>query len=62
MFHRIAIKISKIIFATFILTLVGYVVAVFAMSILTGYIDTTGFDTFSEQFEAMIETIESWIS
>ncbi len=62
MFHRIAINISKFLFSTFIVTLVGYVVAIFAMAVLTDYIDTTGFDTFSEQFEAMIEMVESWIS
>ncbi len=62
MFHRITINISKFLFSSFVVTLVGYFFAIFAMTVLTDYIDTTGFDTFSEQFEALIEMFESWIS
>ncbi len=61
MFHKFIIGISKFIFALFVTTLVGYSVAIFAMTFLTDYIDTAGIDTFSEQLDALIQWIFSFI-
>ncbi len=61
MFHKTIIGISKFLFALFVTTLVGYIVAVFAMSYLTDYIDATGMETFTEQLDALVDWIFSFL-
>ncbi len=62
MFHKTIIGISKFFFTLFALTLVGYFVALFVMSLLNGYIDTNGIETFYEQFELMLQNLEEFIT